>query len=302
MPLSQSSRLLVPVVTASIFALGCGGAEPDEGPGPAQSEVVIDSASYSLEPGEEKRYLCYTERLPDDKETVITEIVPTYGKGMHHLAIYYTLAAEPEGISECPELFNDTWVPLYTGGVESGTLKLPEGAGFKLAKRQQILIQLHLLNATSDPIEDKTVIRFKTAEDSPDIKPAGIYGFDNRSLNIPALTMDHEESMSCSDLGREMDVFAVLGHMHQTGKGIEVYRGSKTSGEKLYETVWNFDNQPTLPASFHLSPADTVDVRCRFDNPTDKTVTYGESSFTEMCAFVLYYTPYDHLDGCIKMP
>jgi hypothetical protein len=29
-------------------------------------------------------------------------------------------------------------------------------------------------------------------------------------------------------------------------------------------------------------------------------VTYGESSFNEMCAFVLYYSPYQHLDGCQK--
>lgn len=46
--------------------LGCGGDDtgatpPEEDPG-----VRFETSSYSLMPGEEKRYFCYTTRLPAD--------------------------------------------------------------------------------------------------------------------------------------------------------------------------------------------------------------------------------------------
>jgi len=48
-----------------------------------------------------------------------------------------------------------------------------------------------------------------------------------------------------------------------------------------------------------VTPTDTLDLTCTFDNPLDHRVGFGESSNDEMCFFVLFYYPYDHIDGCI---
>jgi hypothetical protein len=48
-----------------------------------------------------------------------------------------------------------------------------------------------------------------------------------------------------------------------------------------------------------ITPADMFDLTCTYNNPTNAPVAYGESSDDEMCFFVLFYYPYDHLDGCI---
>lgn len=290
---------------ASMFALSlaviaaCGGSK-DEPTATASNELTFKTLPYTLKPGDEK-YFCYTMDLPADRETVITELSPTYGKATHHFGMYYTIAAEPNGFSECPLLVKETWIPLYGGGVDSGPLKLPQGAGFRLGKGQQILIQLHLLNAGKTDVTDTGAMTMKLVDPATKVTPAGMFGFDNRDLAIPAKTMDVERVMTCT-LPFDMNVFGVFGHMHTKGKHIEVSRGATPGAEILYATPWVFDQQPTVLKSFQAKKGDTVHIRCKWDNPSELPVKYGESTNDEMCSFVFYYAPYEKLEGCLKMP
>jgi hypothetical protein len=316
-PLDSSRRLLdaatmirsIPVLSLALLAspllVACGGSgdpiPPVEDAGTKPNEVRFDTSTYTLKPGEERRYMCYTTRLPGDAATLVKQVAPIYGKATHHLGIYYTIAAEPDGEFECPELVRETWIPLYGGGVESGTLKAPDGAAFHLLPKQQILVQLHLLNAGAETIEDKATIVLETSTDTT-LKKAGMFGFDDRDLNIPAHSKGVAQGMSCPNVGVDMDVFAVFGHMHQHGKTIQVTRGAAPGAEVLYQDGWNFDNQPTVPKSFHVSAKDTINIGCTYDNDGDADLHYGESTANEMCSFAFYYTPYEALDGCLKAP
>ncbi len=302
----RSTPTLALAVLASSLLLACSGGEettptPIPDAGKAVDEVRFDTSSYTLKSGEERRYMCFTTRLESDVATLVKKITPIYGKATHHLGIYYTLAPEADGVFECPELVRENWVPLYGGGVESGTLKAPDGAAFHLIPHQQILVQLHLLNAGADAIEDKATIVFETSKDTS-LKKAGMFGFDNRNLNIPAHGKDVAQGMSCPNVGVDMDVFAVFGHMHEHGKTIKVTRGVEPGAELLFSEGWNFDNQPTVPKSFHVSKTDTINVGCTYDNDGETDLSYGESTFNEMCSFVFYYTPYEALNGCVNSP
>jgi hypothetical protein len=113
---------------------------------------------------------------------------------------------------------------------------------------------------------------------------------------------DVEQVLSCPDVGVDMDVFAVFGHMHTLGRHIEVSRGAQPGEEILYKADWVFDEQPTTPAQFNVAPTDDIHIRCRYDNPTDNMIGYGESTYDEMCSFVFYYTPYVGLNGCVANP
>lgn len=292
-------KLSYSLVALSLIVSACGSSKEDRATTGA-SELKFRTSSYTLKPGEEK-YYCYTMNLPSDRETLVTELTPTYGKATHHFGMYSTIAAEPEGFSECPVLVRETWIPLYGGGVDSGPLKLPAGAGFRLGKGQQILIQLHLLNASKAEVTDTATMTMKTADPAVKVTTAGMFGFDNRDLNIPAKTMDVEQVMSC-DVPFDMNVFGVFGHMHKQGKSIELSRGATPGAEILYSTAWNFDQQPTVLKSISIKKGDKVHIRCKWDNATDSPIKYGESTLDEMCSFVWYYTPYEHLDGCLKNP
>ena len=255
----------------------------------------IPTPAYTVTPGQEIKYMCYTTRLPADKPVNITQIAPVYGKATHHLGVYYTLAAEPDGVFTCPELEKQTWIPLYGGGVQSGTVTAPDGAAFKLPAGQQILIQLHLLNATAETVMDNATIDFLTT-DAADPTPAGMFGMDNTQISIPAMSPG-EAQMSCAP-NEALNVFAVFGHMHQLGKHISLSR--TTGSTPLFGEDWNFNDQPTVPMQFTVAKGESLHLDCKYQNDTQQTVAYGESTTQEMCAFVLYYTPYPGLDGCLQ--
>ncbi|MCS6899114.1 MAG: hypothetical protein RMJ98_04365 [Myxococcales bacterium] len=292
----------------SLFALalahGCSAEEESPPPSPPRTppldpgEIELKSSPFTLQPGEEK-YYCYTMRLPENTDTVVTRLRPIYGQGTHHILFSKVLTNdEPEGFSECPVLFKQTWVPLYAAGALTTPLTMPEGVAIKLAPGQQIVMQLHLQNATGNPITDTTSMRMLTRDPTLPFKPAGIFGLDNRILTIPARS-EGSALMSCSP-GKELDVFGFLGHMHKMGTKIRLSRGETPGQEILFEEKWLFDEQPILPLSVKIAATDKLHLECTWYNRLDKDISYGESSDTEMCAVVLYHSSPGELDGCIK--
>jgi hypothetical protein len=279
----------------AVLLVGCTSSDPsDDG-----QHVDLVSTPYTLQPGEEK-YFCYAMDLPADRDIAITRMTPTYGAGTHHVLFSQTIAPEPEGFSECNVLIRTTWVPLYAGGLDSGPLQMPANTGIKpLERGGQVVMQLHLQNATDAPITASTAMRIEFVDATPDIKPASIYGLDNSKIEIPARATGAQSEMSCT-IDKDLEVFAVMGHMHKHGVHLDVSRGATAGAEMLYEEDWKFEEQPVTPAAFHVSAGDKLFLRCTHKNDSDAPVLYGESSDTEMCSFVMYYAPAIGLDGCIN--
>lgn len=265
--------------------------------GSGLAPVVLESSAYTLQPGDE-HYYCYTMTLPVDRETAAIAYRPEYGAGTHHIFFGYTLAPEPDGFSECDVLLRETWIPLFVGGQGTTDLELPPGAANRLPAGTQLLLQLHLQNATSNPITARTSVQMDVTPPTDDLIAAGIFGFDDRRVSIPARAVAAQQVLTCMP-GHQMEVFAVLGHMHQYGQRIEIFRGLPDVGEVLFDEAFSFRDQPTVPMHFTVTPTDTISVRCTYDNPGDSPVVYGESSLNEMCVGVFYYTSSVGLDGCI---
>ena len=267
--------------------------------GDSGEHMDLETTPYTLQPGDEK-YFCYTMNLPADRDVVITKMTPTYGPATHHLLVAQTIAPEPEGFSECNVLIRTTWIPLYGGGFESGPLVLPAKTGFMpLGRGQQVLMQLHLQNATDAPITATSKMRIEYVEKTPEIQQASIFGMDNRKISIPARSTGTQAEMNCV-ADRDLDVFAVMGHMHKHGVYLDVSRGATAGAEMLYEEPWRFEQQPVTPMNIHVNKGDNLWLRCTHKNDGDTPVLYGESSDTEMCSFVMYYAPADRLDGCVN--
>lgn len=49
-----------------------------------------------------------------------------------------------------------------------------------------------------------------------------------------------------------------------------------------------------------IARGDALHTTCTYDNTDGRPVRYGESTFDEMCFVVLFYTPYDGLNGCVN--
>jgi hypothetical protein len=290
----RDRALLLPLLLACAAAplVGCTSSTADV------PHIDFVSDTYMLQPGEEK-YFCYTINLPADRDIAITKLTPTYGAATHHILVSQAVVPEPT-FSECPVLSKQTWAPIYAGGKDSGPLELPPNTGFvPLTRGQQVVMQLHLQNATDSAISAHTAMRIEYTEATPDLVRAGFVGFDNRSLVIPPHSDAAMNEMNCV-MSTTLNVFAALGHMHKHGVHLDVSRGAVAGAEMLYQEDWNFDAQPVTPVSFTLNPNDNLFLRCTYRNNDDSALAYGESSNDEMCVLVLYYAPQVDARGCVK--
>jgi hypothetical protein len=281
--------LLLAVCALSCASSSGGAASADAGtPG-----VTLMSQPYTVQPGQELFY-CYTMTLPSD--TVVTGFTPTYGKATHHILFAQTLSEEPNGFSDCPVLFKTTWAPLFVGGIGTSPLVLPEGVGMSLPKGTQILLQLHLLNASAETVTGTTGVTMQVAADpKAPFTPAGSYGLDDMNISIPPNSVGYQESMPCQ-VDKTMNVFAYFGHMHRIGTHLNL----TDNGETLVDEGWNFDVQPTTSKTMLIKPNDMLKLTCSYTNTGTTPVVYGEDTSNEMCAFVFYYTNYTGLDGCVQ--
>ena len=281
----SSLCLLAPMIAASASCTSDGASGPQP--------LMVSSDPFTLQPGEEK-YYCYTQTLTED--TVVTGFEPIYGEGTHHIILAQSLVSEPEGFSECNVLFKNTWIPLYLGGKNSTAVNFPEGAGYRLDKGTSVILQLHLQNPSDKAVTATTKMKVTTIDPTTEFVPAGVFGLDHRGFKIPAHSTGFKTEMTCDSHGKTLDVFSTFAHMHKYGTHLTVTRNES---ETVFDGAWNFDEQTTVPKTMKLLPTDTLKLNCTYNNATANEIKYGESSDDEMCAFVLYYTPFDALDGCI---
>ena len=269
--------------------------EPPLDPPPPAGGQQLATDSYHLNPGDEI-YMCYTFRSPTDA-VGITHVDTISEVGIHHLGVFEAFGREEEeGAHVCNTLLKETWIPIFGTGTGSKELQLPDGVGFVIQPSTQYIVQLHLQNATDAPLDVRAGINL-TYDHAPDhLQPAGIFALGNDQFTVPAGATDFQVQETCNP-GKPMNVFAVFPHMHKDGTKLEV---TQNSGDPFYTIdPWVFGNQPMVPVSKTLTTTDQLHMTCHWDNPSDAAIPFGESSDDEMCFFLLFYYPFDSLDGCI---
>lgn len=280
-----------------ILVGGCSG--PSDPPPPAHG-FQLQPPRYTVAAGEEK-YLCYVVQLNEPADVAITAFESYASSQVHHLELFQTLEAEPAGLRVCDGSIHTTWLPLFGGGKNAGGLVLPTGAGFALPKDAQLLVQLHLLNATNSSVDEKLIVNLDWAADASQVTPAGIFAFGSMNINLPAGATGVQLGSSCN-LPKSMNVFAAQPHMHNLGTKLTFELGSDAqSATTVYQrSPWSFGAQPIDDWSMALRQGQFARATCTFDNTTDHSVTYGESTSNEMCYLVLFYTPFDRLGACLN--
>ncbi len=291
------------VTLASLLCLSAAcsdtGSENPDPPPPAHG-YQLKTPQLKLDAGEEK-YLCYTLKLSEAADVAVTQMQAFTTSVVHHYEVYQALAPEQPGLWDCTQQqIKMTWLPLFGGGVGGTELSLPKGAGFKIPRDAQLLLQLHLLNAGQTESNSNVVINMTYADDASKITPAGIFAFGTMDINLPGGAKGMNLGSSCA-MPKDLDVFAVQPHMHKLGTRITFEHGTgPADAQVVYKRdPWVFGAQPIDPFPIRLKKGDYAKATCTFDNTTGQAVSYGESTKDEMCYLVLFYTPFDRLGGCI---
>lgn len=284
-----------------------GGVDPTEAdptlvtgpPEVPENGVQLKIVGDPLAPGEEVE-LCRWMKAGNEEAAAITRIELSAPQGLHHSLVSKAAEAHDPGTEPCfgfPEEVMRGFsipVPIFASStqVSEEVLALPEGVGIDIDPRQQLIVNYHFLNATGEEIVPELYLNLHFAEPELATQKAGFYGFGNiDDIEIPPHGTQRI-TMSCP-FPAGGDLITATPHMHQKGVGFKAFLHDGTgptdvlveAGDWFAPETTRFD--PLVP----LSPGDDVTFTCEWENPTDRTVRFGETSDHEMCFLFGFFTP-----------
>jgi hypothetical protein len=250
---------------------------------------TLINGKWEVPPGEET-YHCVRFTIP---ETVsINSFRAVSPAGTHHtLLTLVDKANAPDGSAPCSSGTNGPR-SITGSGVGTNEWSLPAGVVMQLEPGTQLLLNLHLFNVTEKPITGVSGMHMKVIPDA-EVKhlAEGILAGPT-SLNIP-VGGPSKVSGGCT-MSHDVNLFAVSPHMHQLGVYLKAVAHSSVMGDVvLSDAPYSFEEQIviSLPREVPMKKGDKISVECTFQNTTDKPVTFGESTLSEMCFTGVYRYP-----------
>ena len=243
--------------------------------------------------------MCYAKTL--DSDVSIDRFQYAGVPFVHHIFLSRALAPEPEGVSECDVLFKTTWAPLFVGGVGEAKLQYPDGAASILKKGSQLVLQLHLLNAsTMDQQPSVTIDMHRSALEDP--KPVGLFAFGTQQISL-APGSKGSVSYECAP-NQEVTSFTNFPHMHRLGTSVTLEVSDGAGGYRMAYTrdPYDFNNQYLDSMPLQVPKGTMTRITCNYDNTTAAPVSYGESTNDEMCFLVAFVVGLSGEGGCVQGP
>lgn len=282
--------------------LSCGG-QPGSSSSSANSgppSLTLQSTPVTVQPGQED-YLCWSFAVPAGAPLDVVSTLPQIPQGVHHYAIFTNTAAMPANpvAYDCHDM-GITWGLVNAGGVGTPGMTFPKGTALELPAGMQVILQLHILNASTTALSLPAVNVKLEGSTDPNLEQVGLLLAGTLNIDIPANDANGTATGTCQPGTDMQNVFAVFPHMHTLGTHIKVGvtpAGGAAGGSSaptssvIYDAGWNFGAQGVYPVHTSIGAKDTITVDCNYDNTTDKEVKFGLSTTDEMCFGVLYYYP-----------
>jgi hypothetical protein len=264
------------------------------------------------------RYACIGFDLPfDGEKRHITKLYPHLDqhKYLHHILLYRLAEKDARALPNAPFVCpgapggdgRDTsnW-RLVTGWEPGGGItKLPPVAGFSeepfTGDRDRSVthwvLEIHYSNPKAEPgVKDQTGYDLCATKKLRKYD-ADVMRFGTEHFAIPA----HQgKTVACAwrvphltDFAKPnvegLHVFSATAHMHDFGREIFTVAAG---GAILANTNFDYKNQSAVDADIVLKAGDDTWSVCRWENTSDRRITYGEvTGASEMCYVYASYYP-----------
>jgi hypothetical protein len=247
-----------------------------------QTYTRIIEGDWTLAPGSERSNLCVKKSITEDM--YIHAIRPIHPPGSHHTLL--TIGSESD---DCRSSVAGGFV--YAAGVGSQGLVLPEGVALKLPAGKTLDLSLHIYNTSNSELTGTSGMEVVTMDPEDVVYESDSVLAGPLSFSLPPHQVTTISSV-CQLTG-DQSAYALFPHMHQLGTHLKttIVAGGVTN--VLHDGAYQFNEQLQLPLDpiLNLHAGDTITTDCTYENTTDKTVGFGESSDTEMCFSVLFRYP-----------
>ena len=267
------------------------GVTPDAFVPPAGFTRLI-GRTWTLPAGATDTYRCARFTVPED--TYLTNIIAQAPFGTHHtvLSLSDGGTAGPDGDYNC-NVSELGMVMLYASGVGTSPLDFPSGVGVQIAAGTQIHLNLHLFNATDQPISGDSAILVKSQATAPAMLAEMVFA-GTSLIAIPSTNQPHDVTGQCPQpVAQPFTLFAVWPHMHQIAIHQKVEHIHNGTATVLHDMPYDFEEQTYYMQTpeVEVAAGDQIRVTCTYRNNTGGFVTFGESSNQEMCFTGLYRYP-----------
>ena len=268
---------VLPLIAAACSSDGTSRAEPE-----AQSEwQELIAGDWHLDAGAED-YQCVRLTLTDD--VLVAGFKPLGLEGMHHTTLTLDDPSADDGIFRCGEFQGALdEMGIWATGVNTNPVEFPEAVGMVLPAGKQLLLSLHLFNTSDRPLEGHSGLAIKKLERSALVHEAGGTLMGPIGFSLPPRKTTVVEGACTFD--ERATIFTVLPHMHKLGTHISIV--AERAGQPdhvVHDAPFDFQNQYTVPVpDLTLEAGDKLRITCTYENDTDETIAFGESTLKEMC-------------------
>lgn len=234
---------------------------------------MLISKQWHLMPGEEKESDLQIQDI--DRDIYIGGMRPLSPTGTHHTLLF-------RGV--------DGTNMIYASGVGTNEIIFPPGKGIKMDAGTVLGLQLHIFNTADEMLTGTSGIEILEVDPETIDEEVDLFLPGPRDLEVLPNQVT-TKSGTCT-VTQPYKVFALFPHMHQLGTR---FRSTLTIGGNevvLSDGEFDFEHQPVKSFDpIQLNVGDRINTTCSWYNPGASTVTYGESTETEMCYSILYRYP-----------
>lgn len=254
-------------------------------------------------------YRCFIldPNLQGTKDLIGFEVVPGDRREVHHVLLYTVPKAEAQALEDgSPEGLGwqcfggpGTDAPKMVGGWVPGTgvTRFPGQTGISMFAGDVLIMQVHYNLAQTTAVPDRTEVRLQYSA-FPVPNHAQMFPLVDKSFAIPPNSMGYTRTVEF-EIPVEATIWGVVPHMHTKGASakVEVVPPVTKPGPNtclIDIPKWDFQWQQfyfyTAPKGIPVNASSTLKLTCSWNNPTSKTVKWGESTDDEMCLAFLYVT------------
>lgn len=240
-------------------------------------------------PAGSEQYYCVRKTV--QREYWVTGFRPSTNLGIHHTLLTLADGKQPDSSFECDGATNGT-VVIFASGVGTAELDLPTDVALHVPAGSQLLLNLHLFNATTSPITTDVNIEFKSMDPTKVQQEAEVIlaGKVDGLVVVPGMST---QTGTCTMPGSSK-IYALMPHMHNYGIHMKATAHMAGGGTALLmDRNYNFHNQSygILDTALDVQKDDKITVDCTYDNTSQQAVMFGPHSTDEMCYSMIYRYP-----------
>ncbi len=278
-------------MTSGTTSSGTGG-ETNPPPPPPAIGTQLATTPVSVKAGTDS-YECWSFVVPSSGPLALTSIEPHMPASVHHYALFTNSGAMGDvGPFDCSTL-GASWNLVSGGGIQPPPVTFPAGTAMPLAAGEQIVVQLHLLNADPKTLTIPASYINLVATDQTGLQEIGLLEARTTNISLPAHTTNVTVNGGCKAPFDIAHIFGAFPQMHALGKHIttSITAAGSSMPDVLSDEPWNYQDESIEIVSGSAASGDQISVTCTYDNPTNTAVSAGLGIDDELCETVVYYYP-----------